>query len=208
MGITTSVWPINENNEIVTSVGTGSRNVSGYLSQDQIPVATDGSLKLAPPVRKSWEVLDNSGASATVTGTTAETAAAIILIPGGLLKENSILKITACMRVQTAADAGNKSYTMRFGGLGGFAGSQQFFAAGVTTTDATLFTGHIFCRNSKTAQLGGLRNNYAGIGHASATDLVAMTYDTNSNTYIYICCDPGNVGDVMVLESYIVEVVL
>jgi len=203
-----NVWPINENNEIITDIGTGTRTIVGQVAQDLIPVTSNGGVALAPPLYAQWGTISKSGASSTITGTTAETAAATILIPGGLLKENSILKITACMRVQTAADAGNKSYTMRFGGLGGFAGSQQFFAAGVTTTDTTLFTGHIFCRNSKTAQLGGLRNSYAGIGHASASDLVAMTYDTNSNTYIYICCDPGNVGDVMVLESYIVEVVL
>jgi len=201
-------FPVNSKSEVVTSNGSGDRTIVGTLTTDQLPVNSNGEFLLAPPLMETWRCVSKSGASATVTGTTAETAAATILIPGGLLKENSILKITACMRVQTAADAGNKSYTMRFGGLGGFAGSQQFFAAGVTTTDTTLFTGHIFCRNSKTAQLGGLRNSYAGIGHASASDLAAMTYDTNSNTYIYICCDPGNVGDVMVLESYIVEVVL
>lgn len=41
MTITTSqVWPVNENNEIVLEAGTGSSNVVGYVSQDNVAVNT------------------------------------------------------------------------------------------------------------------------------------------------------------------------
>lgn len=42
MGITSNVWPVNELDEIVTEVGTGSRNITGFLPQDQIPVSGSG----------------------------------------------------------------------------------------------------------------------------------------------------------------------
>ena len=41
------VWPLNENGEIVFSAGTGSGSVTGYLNQDILPSADDGSV----PVR-------------------------------------------------------------------------------------------------------------------------------------------------------------
>ena len=41
---TQAVWPLNENGEIVFSAGTGSGNVAGYLSQDVLPSADDGSV--------------------------------------------------------------------------------------------------------------------------------------------------------------------
>jgi len=37
-----TVWPLNENGEIVVTAGTGSSNVTGYLSQDVLPSAGDG----------------------------------------------------------------------------------------------------------------------------------------------------------------------
>lgn len=44
-----TVWPLNENGEIVFTAGTGSGNVTGYLNQDVLPSAGGGSV----PVRIS-----------------------------------------------------------------------------------------------------------------------------------------------------------
>ena len=37
-----TVWPLNENGEIVFTAGTGSGNVTGYLNQDVLPSADGG----------------------------------------------------------------------------------------------------------------------------------------------------------------------
>lgn len=39
-----TVWPLNENSEVVFNAGTGSGNVTGYLSQDVLPSKPDGSV--------------------------------------------------------------------------------------------------------------------------------------------------------------------
>lgn len=39
-----TVWPLNENGEIVFTAGTGSGNVTGYLSQDVLPSADGGGI--------------------------------------------------------------------------------------------------------------------------------------------------------------------
>lgn len=39
-----TVWPLNENGEIVFSAGTGSSSVVGYLNQDVLPSNSDGSV--------------------------------------------------------------------------------------------------------------------------------------------------------------------
>ncbi len=43
----TSVWPVNEQGEIVAATGTGSNNITGYMNQDQIPVGSDNKVKIA-----------------------------------------------------------------------------------------------------------------------------------------------------------------
>ncbi len=47
MGITTNAWPVNENGELVIEGGTGSNNVTGWVNQDQLPVTSDGKVKIA-----------------------------------------------------------------------------------------------------------------------------------------------------------------
>lgn len=38
--ITSQVWPVNENNEIVLEIGSGSGNITGFSNQDQVPSDT------------------------------------------------------------------------------------------------------------------------------------------------------------------------
>lgn len=44
---TQSVWPVNELGEILASSGTGSNNITGFVSQDQIPINPSGKVPLA-----------------------------------------------------------------------------------------------------------------------------------------------------------------
>ena len=202
-------FPVNENGEVVTANGSGTRTVVGTLPTDQLPVNSNGEFVFAPPVMEPWRCVSKSGASSTVTGTTVETAAVTVTIPAGLMKVNSVLRVKVFGRITTAADAVNKSYTVRFGGTGGIASSSQIFAAGSTQTDVISYECYIYNKNSLTSQISGLRNTFSGTGRTtSQSDLVISTYDTSGDTFIYICLDPANVGDVMVVESYIVEVLL
>lgn len=200
-------FPVNSKSEVVTSNGSGDRVIVGTLTTDQLPVNSSGEFLLAPPLMETWRCVSKSGASSTVTGTTAETAAVTVNIPAGLMKVNSVIRVKALGRISTAVDAVNKSYTVRFGGTGGFGVSSQIFAAGDAQTGVISFECYIFNRNSLTSQISGLRNVFSGTGRTTSQgDLVTSTYDTAGDTYVYICLDPANVGDVMVIESYIVEV--
>lgn len=202
-------FPVNENGEIVTANGSGTRTVVGTLPSDQFPVNSNGEFVFAPPLMESWRCVSKSGASSTVTGTTAETAAVTVTIPAGLMKVNSVLRVKVFGRISTAADAVNKSYIVRFGGTGGIGSSSQIFAAGSAQTDVISFECYIHNRNSLTSQISGLRNSFSGTGRTTSQgDLVTSTYDTAGDTFVYICLDPANIGDVMVVESYIVEVLL
>lgn len=51
-----TVWPLNENGEVVFSAGTGSGNVSGYLNQDVLPSADNGSVPVVINNLKSASV--------------------------------------------------------------------------------------------------------------------------------------------------------
>lgn len=42
-----NVWPINANNEIVVTTGTGDNNIVGYVNQDQLPADEQGRIKLS-----------------------------------------------------------------------------------------------------------------------------------------------------------------
>lgn len=209
MGNICNGWPVNELDEIVVETGTGTRNIVGFLPQDQIPTSTSGNLLLAPPVRNSWQVVSKSGAAAVVTGTTVETPAVTVTIPAGLMKTNSELKIKCFGRISTAGDASNKSYTVRFGGTGGIGASSQIFAAGDTVTGVISFECTLFNRNSLTSQIAGLRNSFSGTGRTTSQgDLATTSYDTAQDTFIYICLDPSNVADVMTIEAYSIEVLV
>lgn len=200
-------FPINENGEIVTTTGSGTRNIIGSLPIDQIPVTNTGEFLFAPPLMESWKVISKSGAPSVVTGTTVETAAATITVASGTMKNNSVLRVKVFARINTAGDASNKSYTVRFGGTGGMVASTQIYAAGDAVAGVISFECYIFNRNSLTSQIAGLRNTYTGTGRTTVQgDMVTTTYDTSGDTFIYLCLDPSNVADVMTLEGYIVEV--
>lgn len=202
-------FPVNENGEIVTTTGSGSRNITGTLPIDQLSVNNTGECLFAPPQMESWKVVSKSGAAAVVTGTTTETAAVTVTIPAGLMKENSILRVKAFGKISTAADAVNKSYTVRFGGTGGIGTSSQIYAAGDTVTGVISFECSLFNRNSLTSQVAGLRNTFTGTGRTtSQADLVSTSVNTAQDSFVYICLDPANVGDVMSIEAYSVEVLL
>jgi len=202
-------FPVNENGEVVTANGSGTRTVVGTLPADQLPVNSSGEFVFAPPVMETWRCVSKSGAAAVVTGTTVETAAVTVTIPAGLMKENSVLRVKAFGRISTAADAVNKSYTIRFGGTGGIGASSQIYAAGDTVTGVISFECSLFNRNSLTSQVSGLRNTFTGTGRTtSQPDLVTTSVNTAQDSFVYICLDPANVGDVMSLEAYSVEVLL
>ena len=156
--------------------------------------------------RRQWETVFCSGAAVQVTGTTAETATHQILIPGGYLEANSRIRIVFAGRIQAVGDATNKSFFMRFGDTTGLGAATAFYQVGDTVVDTMHAEANLFCRGTN-AQVGGLRNAYAGMGRTnSAADLVAMTYDTSADRMLYISVKPGHASDIMNIEALHVEV--
>lgn len=58
MGITSNAWPVNELGEIVVESGVGTNNVTGFINQDQIPVA-QGGIKLAGVAKIATDAAGN-----------------------------------------------------------------------------------------------------------------------------------------------------
>ena len=156
--------------------------------------------------RLQWETVFCSGSVAQVTGTTAETATHQILIPGGYLAANSRIRVVFIGRIQTAGDATNKSFYVRFGDTTGVAAATAYYQAGDSVVDTMHAEANLFCRGTA-AQIGGLRNTYAGMGRTnSAADIVSMAYDTSADRMLYVSVKPGHAGDVMNIEGLHVEV--
>lgn len=163
-------------------------------------------LDVAGNPRLQWETIFCSGSVVQVTGTTAETATHQILIPGGYLAANSRIRVVFAGRIQTAGDATNKSFYIRFGDTTGIGAASAFYQAGDTAVDTIHAEANLFCRGTN-AQVGGLRNSFGGFGRTtSAADLVAMTYDTSADRMLYVSVKPGHASDIMNIEALHVEV--
>ena len=97
MGITSNAWPVNEKNEIIIETGKGTRNIVGFLSQDQVPVSTTGGVLISPETTRTKIVTANfSPVVRSSVGDSTDTnfvALATFSVPGGLLGPNGWLEI-------------------------------------------------------------------------------------------------------------------
>ncbi len=75
MGISQSVWPVNSNNEIVVSAGVGGNVVTGYVQQDQIPVDTQGRLRMAGIAAAGGDIYDIQNFGYVIGQTTSASGA-------------------------------------------------------------------------------------------------------------------------------------
>lgn len=145
-----------------------------------------------------WRVA-SSGAAASHTGDTNETALATITIPAGGLGPNGVVRLT--VNFSCTNNANTKTACIRFGGIGG----TRYLNAPLTN-QARLHTPiFIYNRNSEASQIAGSNaGNMTGYGQ-STTSQVTSTVDTTAATTIVITGQLAVGTDTITLESYVLE---
>lgn len=198
-------FPINENGEIVTSTGSGTRTIVGTLPTDQLPVNLNGELVLAPQTLRSKIIASNyNPVVRTSVGDATDTnyvTLATIPIPGNSMGANGYLLVSALM---TSTVTGTKTLAIDFGG-------QNVGAPGLTGSQVTL--GCLIRINnagsvSSQKAFNGV-NPYSG---ASTNSIVTTTINTavDSNIVLKVkwAAPAGAAGaDNITLIGYTVEAV-
>jgi len=138
-------------------------------------------------------------ASATLTGTLAETALATITVPGGAMGPNGMLEVEYLGTHSNSANA--KTYRIRFGGLSG----NSYCVIAPTTTNTSHGIAYIANRNSEASQVGNSQMTQGGWG-SIASGVVTNTVNTANAQDIIITGQLANTGDTMVLERYSVKI--
>ena len=139
---------------------------------------------------------DNSPYTVTGTGTLLETTLKRVVLPGGLVGPNGIVRVTMLWSVTNNAN----SKQMKL-----YLGATPFFFATVSTQNANQVQAVIRNRGSMSSQIGMVNWNltsYAGVTGANQTGSI----DTSVDQFLTFACVLTNVGDSCTLESYSIEV--
>lgn len=125
-------FPVNENGEVVTANGSGTRTIVGTLPTDQLPVNSNGEFVLAPQTMRSQIIASNyNPVVRTSVGDSTDTnyvTLATIPVPGNSMGANGYLLVSALM---TSTVTGTKTLAIDFGG-------QNVGAPGLTGSQVTL----------------------------------------------------------------------
>ena len=145
-----------------------------------------------------WYPLASSAVPVSITGTTAETALATIVVPAGALGPNGMMRVKAIYSYTNSANS--KTLRARLGTtmVGGLLAQ-----AAVTTTVASVLDFIVGNRNSQSSQIAGM-----GTGGfvASTTATSTPTVDTSVETNIYLIGALANAGETITLEAYFVDI--
>lgn len=135
-------------------------------------------------------------AGAAHTGSLTETTLATIVIPGGMVGLNGMIRVSAVFSCN--ASANNKTFRMRLGGVSYYVSDTGSSAAAV---QAVWTNPAIRNRNSQSSQIGF--PNYGSV--TSAKNLGNV--DTAVDQSLTITGMLTNVADNIVLEAYTIEVI-
>ena len=192
MGNICNGWPVNENNEIVTEVGTGNRNITGFLPQDQIPVSGSGGVLMVTPEQVVSQFASPSSGAFSVTGNTSMQYFEIADLTGKLSQDTFVdLDITLSYTTNTNSKSIN-------------------FYIGPNTSTLTTLAGTT--RTSGTE--GGLRSTFqvgvidtnnllriaSALGSAGTQGLStigSLSYNTLQTSKLYIGVQLGNAADII-----------
>ena len=110
-------FPVNENGEIVTTSGVGTRNVTGVLPIDSVPVDINGNMLLAPQAKFSQVIASNYNPAVRSSVGDATDAnyvtLATINVPANVMGSNGQLKIYF---FGTSTTTGTKTFAVDVGG--------------------------------------------------------------------------------------------
>jgi len=110
-------FPVNENGEVVTANGSGTRTIVGTLPTDQLPVNSSGEFVLAPQTMRSQIIASNyNPVIRTSVGDATDAnfvTLATINVPANVMGPNGQLKIYF---FGTSTTTGTKTFAIDVGG--------------------------------------------------------------------------------------------
>jgi hypothetical protein len=147
-----------------------------------------------------WQVLAHSAVAVSHTGDTSETALATVVVPGGTMGPNGILRVTSLWSFTNDAD--DKTLRLRFGaGLSG----TQFLNIALPSLASFRDQRQIANRNAADSQVGMSSLVLGGWGQ-SANAPVTAAIDTTQSRDLVLSGQLESGADTVTLEAYLVEV--
>lgn len=185
---------------LVLSAATGLPLTTGVTGV--LPIANGGTsgatAQAATAALATWYVLAQSSVAVTAPADTTEDTLATITIPAGAMGPNGRLRITTVWTITNSVN--NKTLRIRLSGIGG----TQFMNSIQTLVTTVRDQHEIQNRNSASSQLGWNAASSGGFG-TSSNAVVTGAIDTSVQTTLVITGQKATSGEVLTLESYIVE---
>lgn len=135
-----------------------------------------------------------SGVASSVTGTTAETTLASIVIPGGMLGLNGAIRVVSAFSYTNSANT--KSLRIKLGGV---------TASSTGPTTSASVQGYAMIRNRGAENSQVSFTNFLGSAVSSAA-VTTLSADTSVNQALTITAQLADIGETITLEGYTVEV--
>jgi hypothetical protein len=151
-----------------------------------------------PPLK--GVILAASSAAVSCPADANEDVLAIIVVPANALGPNGVLRISTLWSMSN--NANSKTIRVRYSGPAG----AQYLAAGFTTAGSAAAQTLIFNRGAN-SQCGSGTSGFVSISPFGAGTVSGLTSaaDTTLPTAIYITGQKAVGGDILTLESYLVE---
>lgn len=148
-----------------------------------------------------FQVLAVSAGSVSHTGDTSETVLATVVIPGGSMGSNGVLRITALWSA-SPNNANNKTPRTRLGGIGGKILRQVSLPSLLSARECI----QIQNRNAQNSQVGAASGAGAGGWNGAGAAVLTASVDTSTDQSLVFTGQLATGTDSITLESYIVEV--
>lgn len=139
-------------------------------------------------------ILAQSAVPQSVTGTLVETTMASIVIPGGIMGANGMLRVQLLLSCVNNANA--KTVNIKLGGA-------LVTALGFASNDRAVVEVYVINRNNLAAQSFSASQK---VNSQSFTGMSTGAIDTSADRTLTISATLANVADTVTLERYTVEV--
>lgn len=142
-------------------------------------------------------IVAQSGAPASLTGSTSETTLATVVIPAGMMGANGRVCVVAEFSAASGGAPGNRTARIKFGGT-------SYVATTLSSSQVSArYQADIWNANSATAQIG---HNQAGQWGPNSAAHVTSSVDTASPVTILLTGQLADGGDTITLRGYTVTV--
>ena len=188
-------FPVNENGEIVTTTGSGSRNISSILPIDFVSTDDNNKVPLVLPEQIITQFSSPSGGSFSVTNNTSLQWFEIADLTGRLTQDTIVdMDVTFSYSMNTNAKLITYSIGPNTSSLTTLAGTSR--TSGTETGLRAMFQFSVVDSNT----LFRVASSLGAVG-ASGSTIGTLTYNTNQISKLYIGVQLSNVADSITCHS-------